>query len=358
MKKLMKFLIILILSLLLTSCAFFSDPNFRVKVLENSGESWDNLAFFVYVGNIYGYDRDTMELKVYLEINHFVSEPLIVNNMMFLGDQGAGSTWGGHVFVIDKDYRLKKSIECLDLIDDFHLYKNTLVADSSRFYGGGCGISFIDIDSLTLRKDYIKLSGMPFNVSTNCGYDNKIYIASAYDPYSKPVNITIFDEDTLDVIETTDRYQKDYIPPEMSEILIYENQLWVFSIKENKINVFNLDNDEQLALIDVHSSMNLDDENEYRFVRPFVKDGKVYSSILRMWSADIYSYMLCFNADSFELENIMELPVNGNTIEGEFLTFDSHPDYIFFNDGLDIYKYNVTTGQVEVKVKAPSTTVF
>lgn len=348
--KIFKFLLLFILTTF-TSCNFATvdywiNGSIRRKVIENKEKNWEKIVFFTPDASIQGFDLDTLQQKIYVKTNHDLSKPYMYNDYLFVGDQGNAYDWGSGVVILDKKFSIVKELDTLPNILTFIGYGNKLFVTTMCFYNGKGGMTVINLDDFTIQENYTKLPGIQSNQYFNCGYKDKIYMATDYNANSANL-LTEFNAEDFSVIKVTEEFHSSF-PRERCITVINNNQMWISAFFSGFIEIYDLDTDKLIKSIDMRKyGFNPETDALYRSCIY----GNKYIIALENRTEKNNHKLFIFNTEDFELYNLFDFPINPVMFTEEFKYFDSHPNNLYFCDDTFVYKYSLENGEIEIKTE-------
>jgi len=359
-----KYIFLLILFTLFTSCREKIDLTLKYKILKNE-ESPENLKLYTLYEYLFGVDPETFEVKLEVKFNYELSKAIYINDKIYLSTAThaqsipGNSIWGYKLICLNKDLSLNCEIPVHPNTTDMTQYGNYLVTNTYCYTGDGhSGFTIVDLTTNECIYKCENLNEIINNDSQTWGYKNKLYLGNYPFADMRPFSISIFDLDKMDFEEQHSAKfcsKDDEYPWEYSSIYIYNNQLWINYYFAEVICVYDLDTYERLARIDLKEDYKLPilaneskTEGKYRMYNTAVIDGKYHVILREDYQPDepTYNAFLIIDTQTFELEKELKVGEYLGSIN-EIFYRENEPNsiYVRIYDSA-YYKFDLTTGEL------------
>lgn len=344
MKNLAKTLFLgIVFSLLIleTACA---KPQLKVRIIKNVQNTDLNQTWnFTDGKSFFAMDKDTLQVLVHLEFDTFVSSPQIYKDKLYLGDQGkVPGDFGKGLFVLNKKFKLEKTIPTLRNIRKIGLFNDILVTDSLCIYRDGkSGFSLTDGEQN--NKIYTSTSepGIICNEGDNWSYGKRLILG--YNEKTENPRIISY---SLDKTNENIKIKKEELFNEelqklkgTANIIVNENLVIINLRNANKIVIFDLDKNQKVNEIDLSKFIKVpgfdasDSEDWILNRKPYFANGCYYLLICNFNQQKenrinkILKYDIAKDETSF-----MDIECNARTIRDYMI----HKDKVYIRSGTQI----------------------
>ncbi len=344
MKNLAKTLFLSIvfpLLILETACA---KPQLKVRIIKNVQNTDLNQTWnFTDGKSFFAMDKDTLQVLVQLEFDTFVSSPQIYKDKLYLGDQGkVPGDFGKGLFVLNKKFKLEKTIPTLRNIRKVGRFNDILVTDSLCMYRDGkSGFSLTDgeqnnkIYTTTLEPGIICNEGDNWSYGKNLilGYNDK-----SENP--KIIRYSIDNKNENIKVKKEELFNEDLKTLKGTANIIVNENLVLMNLKNaNKIIIFDLDKNQKVKEIDLFKFIKAadfdasDSEDWILNRKPYFANGCYYLLVCNFNQQKENRFNKILKYDLAKDETyFMDIDCNARTIR-EYMI---HKDKVYIRSGTQI----------------------
>ena len=365
-----------LISLLIVLSASCEEKEFElsVKTHKDSELCGDDILFSAS-RHVYGFNPVTMDLKLHLELNTYVSQPVMNDDGSFyLGDQGQDiGYFGNWIFAFTNRGELKKQAAAIPNIDKIINLPEAVVASSMCLFGEKMKMGYTVIDKDNMSREVLNTNLDSFipHSGDQWTFGNKIYIFTSANNYSEvPAPVKFFTIDTGDFSESekTEDFVDGTLSQKMFAYTLCDDKIITsygteFVVEKYDIATKTLTGRINLGDYVPELRKALDEQTEeekalgvidYCTADPTVCDGMLYLFCKKYESDDeslFMQSMIVIDMSSFTFKKIINLEKAGEYGQNDlFFMNKSCPDALFFYEDTvkycDVFKYSTDNGKL------------
>jgi hypothetical protein len=355
-RSVLLFTVILFNSIYLNSCK--DHYGFALEVTPvKAADSYDGLLMFTKGKNVFGINPATMEKKVELHLNTFVSQPVIDSDgTMYLGDQGAElGDFGNYLFHFNKNGTLDKQIYTLGNTSNIICTDSFVLADSNCAYEGTyLGYSIVSKQRQKEVSRYLKLDWSMCNSGTQWIYDGKIFIGTGYREVGekvRPVSFFTVDAATYTrsdpisdfTVASGNQKKFEYVLDGGALLTLYGFE---YMLREYDLSTFKLL--KEVSLADATSELSgTAGTEEYCMESMKVVNDEILILCRTESGTAALQKIIVVDKDSLTVKKCVALsPFDSYKLTGPFYAIDSLQNYVFFITDTMLLKYSLSDGAV------------